>query len=195
MAAYTIGKQFGPWAQAAGASVKTGKRRFEEEALPFLPDIYRAAMRVTRNPARAEDVTQEVFLRAWKSFSKFEAGTNCKAWLYKILFHVADHERRKWWRVRLFRADEEFLEEQMVAPVEVPDQLTDTEIVAAVDALPEAYRKAVLLVDVEEFAYKEAAEILGVPIGTVMSRLYRGRAALREGLEESARSYGIGGGR
>lgn len=194
MAAYTIGMRIGNWDSGAGARVKASKARFEDEALPLMPDIYRAAVRITRNPARAEDVTQEVFLQAWKSFSKFESGTNCKAWLYKILFHCADHERRKWWRVRLFKADEEYLEEQMVAPVEVPEQLTDAEILSAIDALPDAYRSVVLLVDVEEFAYKEAASILDVPMGTVMSRLNRGRAQLREQLEGTARSYGIGGG-
>jgi RNA polymerase sigma-70 factor (ECF subfamily) len=142
--------------------------------------------------ARAEDVVQEVYLQAWKSYHRFEAGTNCRAWLFKILFHCVNHHRRKWFRFPLLKDTEEFLEANLAAPAEVPESLTDGEILAALDAIAADFRAVVLLVDVEEFSYKEASEILGIPIGTVMSRLSRGRKALREQLTEVARSYGIG---
>ena len=154
-------------------------------------DIFRTAMRVLGDRQRAEDVTQEVFLQGWKSFDRFESGTNCRAWLYKILFHCVNHHRRKWFRFPLLKETEEFVEANLTAPVPVAEHLTDESILVALDGIPADYRAVVLLVDVEEFAYKEASEILGVPIGTVMSRLSRGRKQLREQLEEVARSYGI----
>lgn len=167
---------------------------FEREALPHLNDIYRAASRILGDAARAEDVTQEVYLQAWKSFGRFESGTNCKAWMFKILFHCVNHHRRKWFRFPLLKESEEFLEATITAPVPVPDRLTDGDVLAALDSVREDYRAVVMLVDVEEFAYKEASEILGIPIGTVMSRLSRGRKQLREKLERVASSYGIGKG-
>ena len=165
---------------------------FETEAMPHMQDIYRAAARVLRDPERAEDVTQEVFLQAWKSFHRFESGTNCKAWLFKILFHSIHHYRRKWFRFPTLKESEEFLLDNLEASAPVPDRLTDSEVLAALDKLAPDFRSVVLLVDVEEFAYKEVAEILGIPIGTVMSRLSRGRKALRETLSGVAAGYGIG---
>jgi len=166
--------------------------RFEAEATPHLHDIFRTACRVLGDRDRAEDVTQEVYLQAWKSFHRFEPGTNCRAWLYKILFHCVNHHRRKWFRFPLLRETEEFLEVNLPAPESIPEHLTDADILAALDTLPADFRSAVMLVDVEEFAYKDAAEILAVPIGTVMSRLSRGRKLLRERLASVAESYGIG---
>ena len=166
--------------------------RFEAEAMPHLNDIFRTATRLMGDRARAEDVAQEVYLQAWKSFHRFEPGTNCRAWLFKILFHCANHDRRKWFRFPLLKEAEEFLGAGLVAPATVPDSLTDEEILAALDRMPSDFRAVVMLVDVEEFSYKEASEILTVPIGTVMSRLSRGRKLLREQLTEVARSYGIG---
>lgn len=180
-------------ALAGGPFVNGRESRFEAEALVWMPDIYRAAVRMTRDRTKAQDVTQEVFLQAWRSFGKFEHGTNCKAWLFKILFHCVDHERRSWWRVRLFRTDEEFLEQQLVDKPSIPDRLTNDEILAALDSLREEYRAVVMLCDIEELSYKEAAEAVGVPVGTVMSRLSRGRAQLRLKLDELAKNYGIGG--
>ena len=168
------------------------EQRFEAEAMPHLNDIYRTATRLLGDRARAEDVAQEVYLQAWKSFHRFEPGTNCRAWLFKILFHCVNHHRRKWFRFPLLKETEEFLESNLIAPAEIPQTLTDEDILAALDRIPADFRSVVLLVDVEEFAYKEASEILGVPIGTVMSRLSRGRKLLREQLAEVARSYGIG---
>jgi RNA polymerase sigma-70 factor (ECF subfamily) len=165
--------------------------RFEAEAMPHLNDLFRTALRVTGDRGTAEDVVQEVYFQAWRSFDRFEAGTNCRAWLYKILFHCVSHHRRKWFRFPLLKETEEFLEANLPAPSPVAEHLSDEQILAALDGIPADYRSVVLLVDVEEFAYKEVAEILGVPIGTVMSRLSRGRALLRKKLAGVARSYGI----
>jgi RNA polymerase sigma-70 factor, ECF subfamily len=164
---------------------------FEAEAMPHLNDLYRTASRILRDTSRAEDVVQEVYLQAWKSFDRFEPGTNCKAWLFKILFHSINHYRRKWFRLRLLGDKEEHLEENLSWTPPLPDHLTDAEILRALESIPHDFRAVVLLVDIEEFAYKEAADILNVPIGTVMSRLSRGRKLLREQLLEVAQSYGI----
>jgi RNA polymerase sigma-70 factor, ECF subfamily len=166
--------------------------RFECEAIPHINDIFRTATRILGERERAEDVAQEVFLQAWKSFDRFEQGTNCRAWLYKILFHCVNHHRRKWFRFPVLKETEEFLEANLPAAEPIPEHLTDQEILNALDGIPQDFRSVVLLVDVEEFAYKDAADILSVPIGTVMSRLSRGRKLLREQLTEMARSYGIG---
>ena len=178
--------------QSGDAAEIPAEDRFEAEAMPHLNDIYRTATRLLGDRARAEDVAQEVYLQAWKSFHRFEPGTNCRAWLFKILFHCVNHHRRKWFRFPLLKETEEFLESNLVAPAAVPATLTDEDILAALDRIPADFRSVVLLVDVEEFAYKEASDILGVPIGTVMSRLSRGRKLLREQLTEVAQSYGIG---
>ena len=179
-----------------GSTTTTAARaqteQFELEAMPHLNDIFRTAVRILGDRSRAEDVAQEVYLNAWKSFGRFEPGTNCRAWMFKILFHCVNHHRRKWFRFPQLKETEEFLEANLPAPVPVADQLTDEDILAALDRVPVDFRSVVLLVDVEEFAYKEAAEILSVPIGTVMSRLSRGRKLLREQLANVAQSYGIG---
>jgi RNA polymerase sigma-70 factor (ECF subfamily) len=166
--------------------------RFEAEAMPHLNDLFRTATRLTGERGQAEDVLQEVYLQAWTSFDKFETGTNCRAWLYKILFHCVSHHRRKWFRMPLLKENEEHLEANLVAPVSVSETLTDEDILRALDAIPADFRNVVMLVDVEEFAYKEVAQILGIPIGTVMSRLSRGRNLLRAKLAGVAQSYGIG---
>ncbi|HME08738.1 MAG TPA: sigma-70 family RNA polymerase sigma factor [Bryobacteraceae bacterium] len=168
------------------------EQRFAEEALPHMNDILRTAIRMLGGDrGRAEDVLQEVYLQGWKSFDRFETGTNCRAWLFKILFHCVHHYRRKWFRFPLLKESEEFLEDNVVASTPPPDKLTDGQILAALDAISADFRAVVLLVDVEEFTYKEVSEILSVPIGTVMSRLSRGRKLLRAQLAEVARSYGI----
>src|SRR4051794_32186823 len=174
------------------ADTANSRAGFEAEAMPHLKDLYRTAMRMTGDAGRAQDAVQETYLQAWKSFSRFETGTNCRAWLYKILFHCVNHQRRKWFRFPLLKETEEFLEANLTYEAPVPEHLTDEEVLAALDAIPPDYRAVVLLVDVEEFPYKEAAGILSVPIGTVMSRLSRGRRLLREQLAKVAQSYGIG---
>jgi len=178
-----------PSAASAGVSATD---RFDAEAMPHLNDIFRTATRLLSDRARAEDVAQEVYLQAWKSFHRFETGTNCRAWLFKILFHCVNHHRRKWFRFPLLKETEEFLEANLIAATPLPETLEDEDILGALDRLPADFRSVVLLVDVEEFSYKEASDILTVPIGTVMSRLSRGRKILREQLAEVARSYGIG---
>lgn len=179
-------------AATSRAPERSSSERFELEAMPHLNDIFRTATRLLGDRARAEDVAQEVYLQAWKSFDRFETGTNCRAWLYKILFHCVNHHRRKWFRFSFLKETEEFLEANLTQSEPIPEQLTDGDILAALDGIPAEFRSVILMVDVEEFAYKEAAEILSIPIGTVMSRLSRGRKLLREQLAKTAQSYGIG---
>lgn len=177
------GKKFFPKANA--------RAEFEAEAMPHLDDLFRTALRMTGDRARADDAVQETYLQAWKSFDSFEKGTNCRAWLYRILFYCVHHQRRKLFRFPLVSDAEELLETTLMSPEPVADELHDEQILGALDSLPPDYRAAIVLVDVEEFAYKEAAEILGVPIGTVMSRLSRARRLLRQQLADTAKSYGI----
>ena len=177
---------------AAAAPALTREERFQADAMPHLDGLFSTASRLLGERSRAEDVVQEVFLHAWKSFDRYEPGTNCRAWLFKILFHCVIHHRRKWFRFPFVRDGGDIIGQIAGPPAPLPDAVTDTEILRALDSIPEDFRAAVLLVDVEEFSYKEAAEILGVPIGTVMSRLSRGRRLLRTQLSHLAQSYGIG---
>jgi RNA polymerase sigma-70 factor, ECF subfamily len=165
---------------------------FELETLPHLNELYRTSVRLLRDRSAAEDLVQEVYLQAWKSYHKYEPGTNCRAWLYKILCHkLAHHRRRKsvegqW----LKECDQSIVANIAYAPSVAPD-LTDAEVLAALAYLPVTYREVLLLADVQEFSYREVAELLRIPIGTVMSRLSRGRSQLRAALAGVARSYGI----
>ena len=181
-----------PQPVAAWAAECSVADRFEAEAMPHLNDIFRTATRILGERARAEDVAQEVYLQAWKSFERFEPGTNCRAWLFKILFHCVNHHRRKWFRFPLLKDTEEFIEANLVHPEPIAEHLTDGDILTALERIPADFRAVILMVDVEEFAYKETAEILSIPIGTVMSRLSRGRKLLKEQLADVAQSYGIG---
>jgi RNA polymerase sigma-70 factor (ECF subfamily) len=166
--------------------------RFEAEAMPHINDLFRTATRVLGDRSKAEDVVQDAYLQAWKSFGNFEPGTNCRAWLFKILFHCVHHYRRKETRYPVVKEPNEVLEATS-GPAPVLDMVTDAEILGALDKLPADFRSVVLLVDIEEFAYKEVAEILAIPTGTVMSRVSRGRKLLRGYLAEAAEAYGIGG--
>jgi RNA polymerase sigma-70 factor (ECF subfamily) len=165
---------------------------FEAAAMPHINDIHRTAARLLGQGTGADDVVQDVYLQAWKSFGQFELGTNCRAWLFKILFHTLHHYRRKWLNIRMVRESEEILAHTPAPGPPSPERLTDQEILAALAEVPPDYRAVILLVDVEEFSYKDTAGILNVPVGTVMSRLSRGRRALREKLGGLAESYGIG---
>jgi len=173
-------------------SSKLRGAEFEAAAMPHLNDIHRTAARLLSDSTKADDVVQEVFMQAWKSFDKFEVGTNCRAWLFKILFNTLHHYRRKWFNIRMVKESEEFIEQTAAYSPPVPEHITDEDILAALAEVSSDFRAVVLLVDVEEFSYKEVAGILSVPIGTVMSRLSRGRKLLRERLADLARSYGIG---
>lgn len=158
--------------------------------MPHMDDLYRAALRLLLDSSKASDAVQETYLIAWKSFNRYETGTNCRAWLFQILFNVVRHERRKWFKWLTGR-EEDLAESQIAAPGPIQEDLTDNDILSALDNLPLQFREVLLLVDVQEFSYKEASGILQVPIGTVMSRLSRARGILREQLTEVARSYGL----
>lgn len=164
---------------------------FESAAMPHLTDLFRTALRVIGDRSEAEDLVQEAYLQAWKSFHRFELGTNCRAWLFKILFHVIQHHRRKWYNTKSAKESDEFLTETLAYEPPVPQHLSDEDVLAAFDKVPPRYREVVLLADVQEFSYKEVAETLAIPVGTVMSRLSRGRALLRTELAGLAEEYGF----
>ena len=160
--------------------------------MPHLRELYRTAARLLGDGTKAEDAVQETYLQALKSFTRFEPGTNCRAWLFKILVNTIHHQRRNWFNLRRVKDSGEILEQTATCAAPVPERIARQQILRALDRLPADYRAAVLLADVQEFSYKEIAGLLDVPIGTVMSRLSRGRKMLREQLSELARSYGIG---
>ena len=159
--------------------------------MPHLDALYRAALRMVGSATDAQDIVQDAFLQAWRLFDRYERGTNCRAWLFAILFNTVQHYRRRKYGQRVQPFDDEAALERLQSPGNVPEVITDTDILDALARLPDSYRDTVILADVQEFSYKETAQILGVPIGTVMSRLSRGRQLLRAALAESAREYGI----
>lgn len=169
------------------------EQSFETAAMPHIDDLFRTALRVTGNRSESEDLIQETYLQAWKSFHRFELGTNCRAWLFKILFHVIHHHRRKWFGFtsKLVDVEEGQLENTIAYTPPVPEHISDEDVLAALSRVPVQYREVVLLADVEELSYKEIAEALTIPIGTVMSRLSRGRKILRAELADAAHSLGV----
>jgi RNA polymerase sigma-70 factor (ECF subfamily) len=165
---------------------------FEREALPLMPDVYRVAVWLTRDVSEAEDLTQETFAQAFKSFHGYERGTNCKAWLMTILHHANSKRLRLKLRLQLVEDPEEKIAATLAFEPPIPQGITDEEILASLRKVPEQFRQIVLLADVEDLTYKEVSDIMKIPLGTVMSRLHRGRKLLRLELAETARGYGIG---
>ncbi|WP_375003786.1 sigma-70 family RNA polymerase sigma factor [Gordonia sp. PS3] len=178
--------------------------RFERDALPLLDQMYGAALRMTRNPADAEDLVQETYIKAFSAFASFREGTNLKAWLYRILTNTYINSYRKKQRQPAQYPTDEITDWQLAAnaehtstglrsaEIEALDALPDDEIKEALSKLPEDFRMAVYYADVEGLPYKEIAEIMDTPIGTVMSRLHRGRRQLRDLLADVARERGFG---
>jgi len=180
---------------------------FAEQAMEFMPSLYTAALRMTRNPSDAEDLVQETYLKAYRGFAGFQEGTNLKAWLYRILTNTFINS----YRAKKRRPDESDIEDVedlylyhrlggleaaaagRSAEDQVLEHVTDSEVKEALESLPEQFRIAVLLGDVEGFSYKEIAEILDIPIGTVMSRLHRGRKALQKRLYDFGHDRGLVG--
>lgn len=167
-----------------------GAAGFEAEALPHMATLYRAAASILHSRSEAEDAVQEAYLQALKSFHRFTPGTNCRAWLFRILFHVISHHRRQWFG-RLVFSEREELEQTAVYEERVREDLTDDEVIEAFRKLPQQFAEVVMLADVQEFSYKEIQETLGIPAGTVMSRLSRGRQMLRQHLADCGVRAGI----
>ena len=183
------------------------QEQFSDLAMEYMSALYTAALRMTRNPADAEDLVQETYLKAYRAFGSFESGTNLKAWLYRILTNTYINTYRAKKR-RPEIADVEDVEDLYLyhrlsgnssaslgrsADDEALDRVTDTDVKAAIESLPDSFRIAVLLADVEGFSYKEIAEITEVPIGTVMSRIHRGRKALQKALMDLGIARGLVG--
>jgi RNA polymerase sigma-70 factor (ECF subfamily) len=184
-------------------SARRLRREFELQALPHTDALYGTALRMTRNDRDAEDLVQDTLLRAYRFFHKFERGTNCKAWLFKILtntFINRYHKGRRDREIAQTAADEAATQEILSAEVThatrdpegaLASRLLSDDVVRALEALPADFRLAVLLCDVEEFSYKEIADIMDCPVGTVMSRLFRGRRLLQRALHDYAVEQGI----
>lgn len=176
---------------------------FASEAMQYAPQLYSAALRMTRNASDAEDLVQETYLRGYRSFHTFEEGTNLRAWLFRILTNTfINSYRAKQRRVQETELDdvEDLYLYKRISGVDVAsrsaedtlfDLFTDDEVKQALESLPESFRLPVLLADVEQFSYKEIAEMLDIPIGTVMSRLHRGRKAMQKALLEFATERGL----
>lgn len=184
-------------------SRSVAEREFKRQALCYLDELYGAALRMTRNPTEAEDLVQEATLRGWKNWDRFNQGTNCRAWMFRILVNtfINGYRRR--------RTEREFVDRKAGGTVADRNQLRwnnenwsnpeisylqrslSPTVQDALDQLKPDFRTVVVLADLQDFAYKEIAEIIGCPIGTVMSRLFRARRALREMLEDHARDQGL----
>jgi RNA polymerase sigma-70 factor (ECF subfamily) len=183
-------------------SADTPERSFEEQALPFMDQLYAAALRMTRNPSDAQDLVQETFVKAFAAWHQFQQGTNLKAWLYRILTNTFINSYRKKQREpyqtpiddledwQLGGAESTTARSARSAEAEAIDHLPDSAVKQALQSIPEDFRMAVYFADVEGFSYQEIADIMKTPIGTVMSRLHRGRRMLRDLLADYAGDRG-----
>jgi RNA polymerase sigma-70 factor, ECF subfamily len=165
--------------------------KFESEAMPHAPNLFRIALWLTRDHTTAEDLLQETLTEALSSFHRFAPGTNCRAWLVSILYHR--HSKKKWEARRLHLvsdADERIAETIPFEPP-TPQNVTDEEVLSALKSLPRAFQEVVVLADIEELSYKEIAAAIQIPLGTVMSRISRGRKLLRSRLADYAREHGF----
>jgi RNA polymerase sigma-70 factor (ECF subfamily) len=162
---------------------------FEELALGYANQLFRVALRLLRQHEKAEDLVQETYLQAWKSFHRFERGTNLRAWLFKIMFnvHYANLRRN---RLEIIPVEETIFDTLAYDPP-TPQSVTEEEVLAALERLPRDFQIPVILADIEELSYLEIAEALNIPKGTVMSRLHRGRKLLRMELVHYAKNYGL----
>ena len=181
------------------------QQAFAEQAMEYMPQLYSTALRMTHNTSDAEDLVQETYLKAYKGFAGFEQGTNLRAWMFRILTNTYINsyrsKKRRPEEIELDDVEDFYLYRRMggleavrasrSAEDELMDLFSDAEVQSAIDALPESYRLAILLSDVEGLSYKEIAEDLDIPIGTVMSRLHRGRKALQKRLHDYALERGL----
>mgnify|MGYP003581504018 CR=1 FL=1 len=164
---------------------------FESEAMPHAASLFRIALWLTRDHTTAEDLLQETLMEALSSFHRFTPGTNCRAWLVSIMYHR--HSKKRWEarRLHLVSDAEERIAETIPFEAPTPQNVTDEEVLSALESLPRPFQEVVVLADIEEFSYKEIAAATGVPLGTVMSRISRGRKLLRSRLVEYARAHGF----
>ena len=161
---------------------------FEQTALSYADQLFRVALRLTRVHAQAEDLVQEAYLQAWRSFDRFTPGTNLRAWLYKIMFNTYYSQQRR--KLELVSTEDAPLDTLVFEPP-TPQHLTDEDVLAALEELPQHYQAPIVLADIEELSYQEISHILALPMGTVMSRLHRGRKLLRGSLAVYARQTGF----
>jgi RNA polymerase sigma-70 factor (ECF subfamily) len=183
----------------------SAKEQFTTDAMQYAPQLFSTALRMTRNSSDAEDLVQETYIKGWRSFHTFQEGTNLRAWLFRIMTNTYinkyNAQKRKGTEVELDDVEELFLYKRLgsidqsqlssSAEDQMLDLFTDDEVKNALESLPEDFRIPVLLSDVDGFSYKEIAEMLEIPIGTVMSRLHRGRKAMQKMLYEYARDKGL----
>jgi len=166
---------------------------FEEEAMPHAADLFRVAMFLKRDRDAAEDLVQETMMQGLRSFHRYQRGTNCKAWLTTIMYNTHYKQLRKQTNLQLVEDKEELIAQTVPFEPSIPQHITDEDVLLALEKVPPVFKEIVVLCDVEDFSYKEISEIMEVPMGTVMSRLHRGRKILRNELAVYARNYGLGG--
>lgn len=174
------------------ANEQRQREAFESEAVPHAPSLFRIALYLTRDRSDAEDLVQETMIQALSSFHRFTPGTNCHAWLVTILYRTQSKKRRALGRFEIVGDGDEFIAETIPFDPPTPQELTDEEVLSGLAQLPRTYLEVIILSDVEELTYKEIAAALSLPLGTVMSRLSRGRKLLRAALAEYAQRHGFG---